>query len=51
MAKSVEVVETFSIGKNEYKKGKVLSFSDELASRYSDKLKPAKEQTASKKKD
>ena len=51
MAKSVEVTETFSIGKNEYKKGKVLSFSDELASKYSSKLKPAKKQVDFKKQD
>jgi len=42
MAKFVEVTETFNIGKNEYKKGRKLSFSDELADKYSKKLKPAK---------
>ena len=51
MAKSVEVIETFKIGKNEYKKGKVFSFSDELTSKYSGKLKPAKKQETSKKED
>jgi hypothetical protein len=39
MAKTKEVTEEFSIGKNTYKVGEVLSFSDELAKEYESKLK------------
>jgi hypothetical protein len=42
MAKTKEVTEEFSIGKNTYKVGKVLSFSDELAEKYESKLKDPK---------
>ena len=38
MAKDIKVTKTFSIGKNEYKKSKTFTFSDELADKHSESL-------------